>query len=235
MLIHGGGNFDQNTIDHFVALAGGPGSRIVYIPTAEEEAKISDKNGSTGLFYGLNFTVLHTRDRYEANLDSFVSPILKANGVFINGGRQPRLATSYLDTKTHRELENLLGRGGVIVGSSAGATILGSFLVRNQGCPDYDPGVMIDPRYPTDGFAFIKNIAIDQHVSERGRENDLVDVVNSHPEILGIGLDENTAIHVIGNRFSVIGNGQVHVHDGKNPQYTLGKGATFDLPGRTTV
>lgn len=238
LLIHGGapnGQIDQDTIDQFVALAGGPGANIVYIPTAQKEADITVRNGDTSPFHGFNCTVFHTRNRRKANQNSFVSVIRKASGVFIDGGRQPRLAKPYLNTKTQGELEKLLDRGGVIAGTSAGATILGSFLVRNQGAPRYDYRVMVDPDHPTEGFGFIKNIAIDQHISKRGRENDLVAVVNSHPELLGIGIDEDTAIHVERDQFTVIGMGKVYVHDGTHPWYTLTRGARFDLPSRQTL
>ena len=238
LLIHGGtstGQLDQETVDLFGALAGGPRANIVYIPTAEKQSKITAENGDIGRYHGLSFTVLHTRNRRTANQASFLSPIQRANGVFIEGGRQPRLAKAYLGTKTQCELQKLLERGGVIVGTSAGATILGSFLVRNQGSPRYDPCVMVDPNYPTEGFGFVKNIAIDQHISKRGREDDLVAVVKSHPELLGIGIDEDTAIHVEGDQFTVIGIGKVYVHDGKRPWYTLARGARFDLPGRRTL
>jgi len=238
LLIHGGtssGRLDQETVDQFVKLCGGPGSNIVYIPTAEEDAKITRKNGDVGLCHGLNFTTLHTYARLEADHDCFVRPITNATGVFIQGGRQPRLATAYLNTRTQKELECLLDRGGVILGTSAGATILGSYLVRNQGPPGYDPNVMVDPNHAADGFGFIKNIAIDQHIAQRGRENDLVDVVKTHPELLGVGIDEHTAVHVIGDRFSVIGNGSVYIHDGTNPWYRLGNGTIFDLASRKPV
>ncbi|MDA0262618.1 MAG: cyanophycinase [Chloroflexi bacterium] len=232
LLVHGGsssGQLDRETIARFVALAGGPGSDVVYIPTAEEETKLSQKNGDTGRFHGLNSTVLHTRDQGQANSDSFVEPIRKARAVFIEGGRQPRLAESYLNTKTHQELESLLERGGVVAGTSAGATMIGSFLIRNQGAPGYDPDVVLDPDHPSEGFGFLRNVAIDQHISARGREHDLVPVIESHPGLLGIGIDEYTAIHVRGGEFEVIGEGQVYIHDGVVPWYMLTRGARFDL------
>ena len=105
LLIHGGtssGRLDQETVDQFVKLCGGPGANIVYIPTAEEDAKITRKNGDVGLCHGLNFTTLHTHARLEADHDCFVRPITNATGVFIQGGRQPRLATAYLNTRTQK-------------------------------------------------------------------------------------------------------------------------------------
>ena len=235
LLLHGGGKLNQEFIDRFVALSGGPRADMVYIPTAEKQSKITAVNGEIGKFRGLKFTVLHTRNRRTANQAAFVNAIRNSAGVFIEGGRQPRLAKTYLNTKTHNELEKLLERGGVIAGTSAGATIQGSFLVRNQGPPGYDPNLMVDPKYLTEGFGFIKNIAIDQHISRRGREDDLADVVKSHPELLGIGIDEGTAIHVEKDQFTVIGSGKVYIHDGAQPRYTLSKGARFDLPGRRAL
>lgn len=120
LLIHGGapnGQIDQDTIDQFVALAGGPGANIVYIPTAQKEADITLRNGDTSPLHGFNCTVFHTRNRRTANQNSFVSVIRKASGVFIDGGRQPRLAKPYLNTKTQGELEKLVDRGGVIAGT----------------------------------------------------------------------------------------------------------------------
>ena len=234
LLIHGGGNVNQEFIDRFIALAGGPGANIVYIPTAGKQSKITAGNGEISEFHGLNVTVLHTRNRRIANQAKVVNSIQNATGVFIEGGRQPRLAKPYLDTRTQDELENLLERGGVIAGTSAGATIQGSFMVRNQGPPNYNPSIMVDPNHPTEGFGFIKNIAIDQHISERSRENDLVTVVNAHPELLGVGIDEDTAIHVERNQFTVIGEGKVYVHDSTRPWYTLINGARFDMASRQT-
>lgn len=232
LLILGGGNINQEFIDLFVALSGGLGANIVYIPTAEKQSKITAGNGEISQFHGLNFTVLHTRNRRTADQAKFVKSIRNATGVFMEGGRQPRLAKPYLNTRTHDELENLLERGGVIAGTSAGATIQGSFLIRNQGTPNYNPRIMVDPNHPTEGFGFIKNIALDQHISERNRENDLVTVVDSHPELLGIGIDEDTAIHVKRNQFTVFGSGKVFVHDSPGPWYTLIRGARFDMASR---
>ena len=133
LLIHGGPPVDDEFIALFKRLAGGPGARIVYIPTAETDEVLFNSgllnNGSFD-FKGIPTRVLHTRSKTEADSDAFVSPLLAASGAFIDGGRQPRLAEAYLHTRTHQELTNLLARGGVIAGTSAGATIQGSFLGR---------------------------------------------------------------------------------------------------------
>ena len=180
-------------------------------------------------------TVLHTRDRDVANSDEFVRPIREARGVWFTGGRQWRLADSYLNTLTHRELRALLERGGVIGGSSAGATIQGSYLAR--GDTKTNTIMMGDHK---EGLAFIKNVAIDQHVLRRNRQFDLLEIVEAHPELLGIGIDEDTAIVVRGNSFDVIGQGYVAIYDHnrlvgpRGKFYLLAPGDRFDLKGKTT-
>ncbi len=136
-------------------------------------------------------SVLHTRDPTVADTEAFVKPLTTARGVFFAGGRQWRLADAYLNTRTQRELQALLDRGGVIGGSSAGATILGSFLVRGDTKGNE---TMIGDH--TVGFGFLKNSAIDQHLLRRNRQFDLIDVVAKRPDLIGIGIDENTAIVV---------------------------------------
>lgn len=232
LLIHGGGNINS-IVARFVALAGGPGADIVYIPTAEEDANIS-ANGDVGKFHGLEYTVLHTRDRAEADSESFVDPIKNAAGVFIDGGRQPRLAESYLNTRTHHELQNLLDRGGVIAGSSAGAMIMSDFLVRGEGYPNIDDNKTIIGDH-IEGFGFIKNIAFDVHVHQYQRDADLAVVLNAHPGLLGVGIDEDTAIHVRGNEFEVLGSSRVLIHDGTRPVRTLTRGDAFDMYRRVAV
>jgi len=230
-----------SVVSEFVQRAGGKESPFVLIPTAnvgeewgEEYVKRSflAKAGVTDL------VVLHTRDRAIADSEEFVAPLLRAKGVWIDGGRQWRLADSYLDTRTHRELWNVLHRGGVIGGSSAGATIQGSYLVR--GAPEGNT-IMMAPGHEA-GFGFLKNVAIDQHVIARKRHFDLYPVICCHPELLGFGIDEATALVVEGNRCRVIGDSAVLVHNGHEinddpdvPFFTLRPGDEFDLRRRRRV
>ncbi len=108
----------------------------------------------------------------------------------------------------HDELWALLERGGVIGGSSAGATIQGSYLAR--GDTETNEIMMGDHEV---GLAFLKNVAIDQHLLRRNRQFDLLEITAARPELLGIGLDENTAIVVQGDEFEVIGQSYVAIYD----------------------
>ena len=230
LLIHGGGEPNAEFKALFKKLAGGPDANIIWIPTALADDSLPIKNQ----LFGFPATILHTRSSAIANSEGFVQHLQDATGVFIDGGRQPRLAKAYLHTRTHQELERLLDRRGVIAGGSAGATIQGSFMVRNQGAPKYDRDVMVDPRYTTEGFAFIKNVAIDQHITQYGRENHLAEVLRNNPKLLGIGIDQDTAIIVRGDVFGVIGSGSVFVwNDSSGPlRPLLTKGDRYDMPSR---
>jgi cyanophycinase len=234
LVIVGGGRIPKSISDKFIALAGGPDANFVYIPTAADDQALSRQaDAESPKLFGLkNVTVLHTRDRNEANSEKFVAPLRKANGVWFGGGRQWRLVDSYLSTLTQKELMAVLDRGGVIGGSSAGATIQGSYLVRGAREGNH---IMMAKGYEI-GFGYLKNTAIDQHINTRKRENDLAEVIAAHPELLGIGLYESTAIVVQGDSFEVIGDGKVAITDGKEHDgrkyYLLSVGDRFDLKAR---
>lgn len=232
----GGAMSDPAILNRFFELSGGRDAPIVIIPTAAGEESYPPnwvgllpfkRAGAT------NLTVLHTVDRAVADSEDFVRPIREAQGVFFTGGRQWRLADSYLNTRTERELEALLDRGGVIGGDSAGATILGSYLVRG----DTKTNIIMMGDH-VEGFGFLRNVGIDQHLLKLNRQFDLIEVIEAHPELLGIGLDEDTAIVVQGDEFEVIGQGYVAVYDhGRSIPpggkfYFLAPGDRYDLKTR---
>ena len=236
LVIVGGALRDMSIIQRFLELAGGSDAPIVVIPTAGGGEHYDDYWPRLQRFReagATNITVLHTTDREMANSDGFVEAIRGARGVWFTGGRQWRLADSYLNTKTHEELWNLLKRGGVIGGSSAGATIQGSYLAR--GDTKTNTIMMGDHE---EGLGFLKDVAIDQHLLRRNRHFDLIEVVEAHPEVLGIGVDENTAIVVRQDRFEVIGQSYVVIYDrqrmigDRGLFYFLAPGDQFDLKER---
>ncbi len=239
LIIIGGGGRSQAIIQRFIQIAGGPEAPLVAIPTADEQddkgeriAAFLRKSGSN------NVTILHTRDPKVADTEAFVQPLLKAKGVWLGGGRQWRFADAYLGTRVVKELFGVLERGGAIAGSSAGATIQGSYMVR--GAPEGNT-IMMAPGHEI-GFGFLKTSAIDQHWATRKREQDLIPVIERHPELLGIGLDEDTAVIVQGDRFEVMGRGPVGIYDAKSPAWksttpwqTLHEGESFDIKTRTVA
>ncbi|KPK01709.1 MAG: peptidase S51, partial [Gemmatimonas sp. SG8_28] len=192
LFVAGGGMRDPALAQRFIDLAGGPQARIVVIPTAGEQDEYTQDFEGLDAFRALganDLLVLHTRDRNVADSDEFVAAIRDADAVWFSGGRQWRLADAYLGTATERALWDLLHRGGTIGGSSAGATIQGSYLAR--GDTKGNSIMMGDHEV---GFGFLANTAIDQHLLRRNRQFDLIEVVETFPDLLGIGIDENTAI-----------------------------------------
>jgi len=116
-----------------------------------------------------------------------------------------------MNTLTYREFHKVLDRGGVIGGSSAGATIQGDYLVRGAIAGS---DIMMTPEPEHEhGFNFLRKSAIDQHINTRNRWDDLIPVIKKYPKLLGIGLSEGTAIVVHGDRFEVIGKWKVAIHD----------------------
>ena len=230
LIIVGGAMQDPAIVDRFLNLAGGRDAPIVVIPTAGAADDYGQYWRGLQQFKSAgatNLTVLHTRDRDVANSDEFVRPIREARGVWFSGGRQWRLADSYLNTKVHDELRALLSRGGVIGGTSAGATIQGSYLAR--GDTKTNTIMMGDHE---EGLAFLRNVAIDQHLLGRNRHFDLIEIIEARPELLGIGLDENTAIVVRSDQFEVIGRGYVAIYD-HNRMLDSGGRFYFLAPGDT--
>lgn len=239
LVIVGGAMKDTAIMERFIELAGGRKAPIVVIPTAGDGDDYDDFDRGARRWRKLgveNVTVIHTKDRNEADSDAFVEPIRKARGVWFPGGRQWRLADSYLDTRTELELHELLARGGVIGGSSAGATIQGSYLVRGD-----TKGNTIMMGDHEEGFAFLKNVAIDQHLLARNRQFDLIPVIETHPELLGIGIDEDTAIVVQGDRAEIIGQSYVAIYDTRitvaesGKFYLLRPGDAIDLATRVPM
>jgi cyanophycinase len=239
LVIAGGGQLGPEIVGRFIELAGGPDAPIVVIPTAGEDSVYAPDWAGLALLKrqgASQLVVRHTRDRAIAESDSFVAPIRTARGVWLPGGRQWRLVDAYAGTRTERELHALLRRGGVIGGSSAGASIQASYMVR--GAREGNT-IMMAPGYEQ-GFGFIRGVAVDQHVSARNRELDLQQVVKRHPDLLGLGLDEGTAIIVSGTRAEVVGRGKLFVHNGRDPlanapYTTLLSGEILDLQSRRKI
>jgi cyanophycinase len=230
LLVIGGGAPGADIRAAAARLAGGGNANWVVIPTAAEDGEVDRlKRVNFVAYLGQRFTVLHTRDRSEADSEAFVAPLKSATAVWFVGGRQWRIVDAYAGTRTEREIRAVLDRGGLIAGTSAGATIQGSFLVRGAVGNNRIMMALGHER----GFGYLGNVAIDQHISARGREDDLTQVVAANPGLLGIGIDESTAIIVQRNIATVIGTARVFITDGADhggkPDYSLSPGDRFDL------
>ncbi|HEX6967001.1 MAG TPA: Type 1 glutamine amidotransferase-like domain-containing protein [Gemmatimonadaceae bacterium] len=239
VIVVGGGAMGPEIYSRFIQAAGGPDALIIDVPNAGGgSAYGDDAAGARNLRRAgaRNVRVLFTTDRAVANADSFVAIVKRAGGVWFEGGRQYRLVDAYAGTKTEQAFHDVLARGGVVGGSSAGATILGDFLVR--GAPSNDNRIMDYPGYEK-GFAFLRGVAIDQHVVARERLPDLADsIMPRYPRLLGMSEDEGTAWVVRGDTATIIGRDKAFVYGGHDatdpgkPFLTLYPGDRYDLATR---
>ncbi len=241
VIVVGGGSMGPEIYDEFIKSAGGPDALIIDVPTAGGDSVYrQDAPGTRGWKNAgaRNVYVIHTKDRKLADTDSFVAMIKKAGGVWFEGGRQFHLVDSYAGTKTEQAFMDVLARGGVIGGSSAGASILGDFLVR--GAPSNNNSIMDDPSHEK-GFAYLRGVGIDQHVVARERLADLADsIIPKYPSLLAISEDEGTAWVVRGDTATIIGRNKAFVYNGKTkdagkPFLTLFPGDRYDLANRSVT
>jgi cyanophycinase len=241
VLVVGGGALGPEVLGRFVQLAGGPDALIVDVPTAGGDSVYPpDWQGTRSLREAgaRHIVVLHTTDRKLADTDSFAAVLKKAGGVWFEGGRQWHLVDSYAGTKTEKAFHDVLARGGVVGGSSAGASILASYLLR--GAREGN-AIIMAPGYEQ-GFGFLHGVAIDQHVVARERLADLADsLMPRHPELLGMSEDEGTAWLVRGDTAEIIGRNKAFVYGGREPNdsgkpfLTLYPGDRYDLGGRRVL
>ena len=247
LLIVGGGNLNGSGINEkFIELAGGPDKKFVIVPTAggnrnaqgELIAYDEQRIIAPWLRLGLkNVKMLHTADPKVADTEEFARVLRDADAVWFNGGRQWNIVDSYANTLTYREFHKVLERGGVIGGSSAGATIQGEYLVRGDTSGS-EVMMTAEPNHQ-EAFKFLRLVAIDQHINTRNRWDHLIPVIQKYPALLGIGLSEATAIVVKGDRFEVMGAWKVAVHDNtrlyqpwEKPYFVLSTGDVYNMKAR---
>ena len=235
LVIVGGGGMPREALDRFIAAAGGKDAKIVVVPTVADpktfagEMRLFTKAGCT------NVVVVAARTPAEADAAENLSHLAEARGVWFGGGRQWRFVDAFEGTKCLAAFHDVLRRGGVIGGSSAGATIQGEYLCR--GSPVVNT-IMSAHGYER-GFAFLPGSAVDQHFTQRKRGPDLEALVRRRPDLLGIGIDESTALVVNGARAEVVGAHTVSFYPpGKDrdaaaaeppPPIVLRAGESYDL------
>ncbi|MEY5045605.1 MAG: hypothetical protein RL713_830 [Bacteroidota bacterium] len=212
LIIIGGGDILDTMYNLFAKEIGGKDQPIVYIPTATDDEPWIQAGQHLVKFTSrgfTNLTTVHTRDKQKANDPVFIDRIRKAKGVFIGGGDQANIAASFLGTDVHKELIALLNRGGIIMGTSAGATIMGEVMITGW---EQRKAPHVQHQYPA-GLAFMKNTSIDQHVLVRNRQFDLIPMMETNSNLLGMALDEATAAYVQRDSIQVVGRSYMMIFD----------------------
>ena len=219
LIIIGGGDRGPEIMNPFVQLAGGEKSKVVYFPMASEYGdayageRIADMKK-----YGAG-SVLHLNiKRQQANSDSVLALLEGVTGVYFGGGDQSRLTAALKGTRVEQRLHELYMMGAVLGGTSAGAAVMSSIMLTgDERRPTRDSSwnkIEADNIVTSDGFGFIDDAIVDQHFLIRRRTNRLVSIVLEHPDKIGIGIDEATAIWVKPDHtFEVLGASAVVVFD----------------------
>ncbi len=164
-----------------------------------------------------NLVELYVEDRTEASDREKLDAIDGAAGIFFSGGDQLRITSQIGDTGIEAKVRALYERGGVIAGTSAGASAMSdTMLVRGTSSETHRIGDL----HMAPGLGLIRDVIIDQHFAERGRFGRLLGAVAHNPRVLGLGIDEDTAAVVEGNELHVIGSGAVYVVDGEHVSHS---------------
>jgi cyanophycinase len=240
LIIGGGGGMPAEVWKQFIELAGGPDALIVVVPTALEDPIPEEPGEAKALrtFGAKNIKILHTRSRAEADKPEFAAPLKEAGGVWFTGGRQWHFVDSYEGTLTEKMFHEVLKRGGVIAGSSAGASIQTEYMPRGHPLGNL---VMMAEGYER-GFGFLPGVAVDQHFFARKRTGDMAELVRTYPQFLGIGIDEGTVLIAKGAVIEVVGKSKVAVFDrakpvkeGEKDYEELTAGMKYDMKARKRV
>lgn len=169
---------------------------------------------------------LYVEERSESHDAEVLAVLDGAAGVFFSGGDQLRISSQIGDTPIERRIRDLHARGGLIAGTSAGASVMSeTMLVKGPSAESYRIGEV----HMAPGLGLLRDVIIDQHFAERGRFGRLLGAVAHNPRLMGLGIDENTATVVEGGRMTVIGEGAVYVVDGENATHSnISEGAAED-------
>jgi len=220
LLIVGGGGFPDEMVRLFVEQAGGPEARIVVVAGAEESPRRTDRSDVRRFLEAgaARVDLLEPHDPARPPTARELAPLREATGIWFGGGRQWRLVDAYEGTPFLPLCRAALRRGGIIGGSSAGATIQGDYLVRGHPLGNAE---MMAEGYER-GFAFLPGTAIDQHFTQRRREPELAAVKRTFPQLVCVGIDESTALFVHGESGRVLGSGTVSIYDRRPAEVTDG-------------
>jgi cyanophycinase len=229
LFIIGGGDRPESMMRRFVELAGHFGTgKIVIFPMASSEPS---KTGSrlVAEFKGLGARQVESRilSRKQALAVESVRILEGAGGVFFSGGDQARQMDVLRGTPVHRALLELYEQGCVMAGTSAGAAVMSEVMITGDEHRKVEEGHEFETLeagniVTVEGLGFVKTAVIDQHFVTRKRLNRLISVIAERPQLLGIGIDEETAIVVSPDeKFEVVGNKQVVIFDAAQASVTV--------------
>ena len=210
-------------LKRFVRLAGGRQSRIVIIPTASsfvDEVVETYSRVFTRLRAGPDIGVVHAKSRAAAHDPELVARLDDATAVFMSGGSQLKLSQFLVGTPVGDAIIDAYRRGVVVAGTSAGASIVSAHLMAGGTGLTGDSSDAAARKGMVElvaGFGLLQDVIVDQHFSQRGRMGRLLATFAANPGLLGIGLDEDTAVLIDRDgMLEVLGSNMVTIVDGRD-------------------
>ncbi len=248
LFIIGGGERDAPLMKRYVQLASGfaTGRVVVFTMASGVPQEVGPELVTEFKANGTKDVVFYQLSHDEAMKPGSERILDGAGGIWFAGGDQARLTAALLDTPIHKKMLEMYQAGCVIGGTSAGAAVMSEVMItgdekRTDGKEGSWEVIWADDVIRTRGFGFVKAAVIDQHFVTRRRLNRLIATVIEDPKLVGVGIDESTAVLVRPDgRYEVLGENQVVVFDArraklaKSPTGRLGAhGMTLNvlLPG----
>lgn len=226
LFVIGGGRRPVSMMKKFIDLAQNVSSgKIIIFPMASSvPAEVGPEQEKQFKELGARDVEFHILTREQALLEKNIAILDDVGGVFFSGGVQSRLTAVLIDTPVHKKLLELYRKGAVIGGTSAGAAVMSEVMITGDEKREVQEGhafetLQADNVVTIRGFGFIQSAIIDQHFVRRKRHNRLISLVAENPKLLGIGIDESTAIVVNPDEtFEVVGERSVVVYDASQAQ-----------------
>lgn len=237
LIMIGGGKRTPDVMTKFIELSGAESGKILVIPWAsgvqDESFEAFNKD-----VIALSKIKVEKASLAPLNAETkvtFLNQLKSATGVFFCGGDQTRIMTVLQDEELFNALQAKYKSKTVFAGTSAGTAIMSQKMITGEGDFKVIDGSKVEIKK---GLGLLTNIIVDQHFIKRQRQNRLIGLIFQNPELLGVGIDENTALYVEGNRVAeVMGESRVMIFEAlKNRNemkfLLLEKGEKFDLEKR---
>ncbi|GAB4289114.1 MAG: cyanophycinase [Oscillatoriaceae cyanobacterium] len=211
----------KEILQSFFARSGGTEAQIAIVPCASREPAAMGTRYTT-IFEEMGakkIQVLDIRDRSEGEDPKWQEYLEECSGVFLTGGDQLRLCALVADTPLMEKLRLKVREGSIVLaGTSAGAAVMGHHMIAGGGSGESPNRSLVDM---ATGLGILPEVIVDQHFHNRNRMARLLSAIASHPDRIGIGIDEDTCAVFEGDgEILVIGKGTVTIVDPGQMSYT---------------
>jgi len=238
LFIVGGGDRDEPLMRRYVELARdyGSGRIVIFTMASGVPHEVGPELVAEFKSYGVADVAYYQLTREEAMDPASLKILDGVSAIWFSGGDQAKQTEALLGTPLHKRTLELYLEGGLIGGTSAGAAVMSEIMITgNEKRAGGEEGtwevILADDVEHTEGFGFVKDAVIDQHFVTRRRHNRLISVVLEFPSLVGLGIEEATAVLVRPDgKYEVLGEGQVIVYDARRA--TTSKSPDGRLGGR---